>query len=149
MITLALAASLPESFPGRDFILVTAIAVILATVLAGAVARRPDPLDRAAAPESDQPRLSMSEAQAVIAKVQYELMAKRAYNAAGELVHPMLLDIHRHKAEDMARYARHADEYKPHLVARSDTVLALIAAGRTGSCASIAPATSTSTRCTN
>ena len=44
----------------------------------------------------------MSEAQAVIAKVQYELMAKRAYNAAGELVHPMLLDIHRHKAEDMA-----------------------------------------------
>ena len=73
----------------------------------------------------------MSEAQAVIAKVQYELMAKRAYNAAGELVHPMLLDIHRHKAEDMARYARHADEYKPHLVARSDTVLALIAAGRT------------------
>ncbi|HDR9482928.1 TPA: Na+/H+ antiporter [Burkholderia aenigmatica] len=131
VITLALAASLPDSFPGRDFILVTAIAVILATVLVqgqslGAVIR----WTGLTAPESDKPRLSMSEAEAAIARVQYELMAKLAYNEAGELVHPMLLDIHKHKAEDMARYARHADEYKPHLDARADTVLELIAAGR-------------------
>ena len=33
VVTLALALSVPEKFPGRDFILVTAFAVIFGTVL--------------------------------------------------------------------------------------------------------------------
>jgi CPA1 family monovalent cation:H+ antiporter len=33
VVTLAVALSVPESFPGRDFMLVTAFAVILVTVL--------------------------------------------------------------------------------------------------------------------
>lgn len=131
VITLALAASLPETFPGRDFILVVAFAVILTTVFGqgltlSAVIR----WTRLTAPESDEPRLSMSEAEAAIAKVQYELMEKLAYNEAGELVHPVLLNAHKQKAEGLARYAQQVEEYKPRLDAHFDAVLELVAAGR-------------------
>lgn len=131
VITLALAASLPENFPGRDFILVAAFGVILATVFIqgltmGAVIR----WTGLTAPESDKPRLSMSEAEAAIAKVQYELMERLAYNDTGELIHPMLLETHKHKAEGLARYAQQVEQYKPRLDAHFDTVLELVAAGR-------------------
>ncbi|MBN9602903.1 MAG: Na+/H+ antiporter [Afipia felis] len=131
VITLALAASLPKTFPERDFIVVTAFAVILATVFVqgltiSAVIR----WTRLTAPESDKPRLSMSEAEAAIAKVQYELIEKLAYNTAGELVHPVLLSTHKHRAENLARYSQQIEEYKPRLDAHFDMVLELVAAGR-------------------
>lgn len=69
VVTLALALSLPEGFPGRDFILVTAFAVILGTVLIqGTTLGRVIAWARLVEPESERARLTMSQAEAAMTK---------------------------------------------------------------------------------
>ena len=71
VVTLALALSVPESFPGRDTILVMAFAVILVTVLVqgaslGRVIAWLQPQEVAA----DKPRMTLNQAEASMAQVQ-------------------------------------------------------------------------------
>ena len=132
VVTLALALSLPTNFPGRDFILVTAFVVILGTVLLqgttlGALIR----WTGLVAPESDKPRLTRSEAEAVLMQAQLEVIQSQAYDASGELVHPMLLAQYTKKAAAYSRYAGQEAELSPRIHAHFDLVLAAIAAART------------------
>ena len=132
VVTLALALSLPTNFPGRDFILVTAFVVILGTVLLqgttlGALIR----WTGLVAPESDKPRLTRSEAEAVLMQAQLAVIQSQAYDASGELVHPMLLAQYTKKAAAYSRYAGQEAELSPRIHAHFDLVLAAIAAART------------------
>lgn len=131
VVTLALALSLPADFPARDFILVTAFAVILGTVLIqgttlGLLIRwtglKP--------PESDKSRLSMSEAEATLMQAQLKVIQALAYDANGELVHPMLLEQYTRKAAAYCNYAGQELALTPRIHAHFDLVLAAIAAAR-------------------
>jgi len=131
VVTLAVALSVPESFPGRDFMLVTAFAVILVTVLVqgttlGLIIRWARPVE----PETQRTRLSMSQAEAAMAERQFKVVEAKAYAADGTLVHPQLLDRYRRRASASKNYAGNEDQYQPALQAHFDLVLEVVAAGR-------------------
>lgn len=131
VVTLAVALSVPATFPGRDFMLVAAFAVILATVLIqgmslGSVIRWAGLREA----ESEAPRLTMSEAEASMAQVQFQIIEARAYDDKGELIHPRLLERYQRKATMSQKYAAEEDAHRPMLHAHFDLVLAAVAAGR-------------------
>lgn len=131
VITLALALSVPEGFPGRDFILVTAFAVIVGTVLIqGTTLGRLIQWAGLSEQDADKPRLTLPEAEAVMGKAQLAAVERLAYDDAGELVHPMLLEHYRRRTEAVANLAERNEELKPRLHAHFDVVLEAIAAGR-------------------
>jgi CPA1 family monovalent cation:H+ antiporter len=131
VVTLALALSVPESFPGRDFILVTSFAIILGTVLLqGTTLGRLIAWARLTEPESAKPRFSMSQAEAAMAQAQWATIQTLAYDREGNLIHPQLLKRYQVRAEKIVDYAEHTDDYTPQLQAHFDVVLHAVATGR-------------------
>jgi monovalent cation/hydrogen antiporter len=131
VVTRAVALSVPADLPGRDFMLVVAFAVILATVLVqgttlGVVIRwlRPPEAGAHVAP------LTMSQAEAAMAQAQAKLVESRAYAEDGSLIHPQLLETYRRRATISERYAGNEAQFQPRLQAHFDLVLAANAAGR-------------------
>jgi CPA1 family monovalent cation:H+ antiporter len=131
VVTLALALSVPEGFPGRDFILVAASVVILGTVLVQAttLGRVIAWANLSEAP-SDKPPLTMNEAEAAMAQVQLVTIEQGAYDGDGQLIHPRLLERYQRKATASVDYAARPDHYSPMLHAHFDLVLAAVATGR-------------------
>jgi CPA1 family monovalent cation:H+ antiporter len=132
VVTLAVALSVPADFPGRDFMLVTAFAVILGTVLIqgttlGGLIRWAGLSES----EADRARLTMSQAEAAMAQAQASLVEQRAYDADGKLIHPRLLERYQRKASSLADYATREEDFGPMLHAHFDLVLEAIAAART------------------
>ncbi len=131
VVTLALALSLPESFPGRDFILVTSFAVILGTVLIqGTTLGRIIEWAGLVEPESERARLTMAQAEAAMAKAQLVTVQGLAYDTSGNLIHPQLLKRYQVRAERSADYVERIDHYTPLLHAHFDVVLEAVATGR-------------------
>ncbi|MDL2409232.1 Na+/H+ antiporter [Rhizobium calliandrae] len=131
VVTLALALSLPEGFPGRDFILVTSFAVILGTVLVqGTTLGRVIDWAALTEPESEKARLTMSQAEAAMAKAQLATVQSRAYDSQGNLIHPQLLERYQRRAVMIVDYAERTEHYVPMLQAHFDVVLAAVATGR-------------------
>jgi CPA1 family monovalent cation:H+ antiporter len=131
VVTLAVALSVPEGFPGRDFILVASFAVIIGTVLIqgttlGGVIR----LMRLEEPASDRARLSMSEAEAAMAQAQLRVVEVHAHDGDGTLLHPRLLERYQRHATLSASYAGQEEEHAHILHAHFDLVLKAVAAGR-------------------
>ncbi len=132
VVTLAVALSVPQDFPGRDLMLVTAFAVILGTVLIqgttlGLVIRWAGLSD----PLTDRPALTISQTEAAIARIQVAHVEQRAYDADGELVHPRLLATYQSKAKVTTNYAGREAHYEEDVQAHFDLILEAIAAGRT------------------
>ncbi|APG87566.1 Na+/H+ antiporter protein (plasmid) [Sinorhizobium americanum CCGM7] len=131
VVTLALALSLPEGFPGRDFILVTSFAVILGTVLVqGTTLGRVISWAKLTEPESEKARLTMSQAEAAMAQAQLEIVQSRAYDSEGNLIHPQLLERYQRRAVAIVDYAERTEHYVPVLHAHFDVVLEAVATGR-------------------
>ena len=131
VITLALALSVPEGFPGRDFILVAAFVVILGTVFVQATTLG-RVIDWAGLSEaiSDKPHLTMSQTEAAIARAQLATMERTAYDADGHLIHPRLLEQYQKKARVVTEYAERPEEHSPNVHAHFDMVLVAVASGR-------------------
>lgn len=132
VVTLAVALTLPAAMPGRDFMLVTAFAVILVTVLVqgmtlGALIRLVGISDD----EVRHHRLSASEAEAAMMTAQRKAVEAMAYDADGALVHPQLLERYTQRAAAAASYAGSEDEHTDRINAHYDVILAANAAGRT------------------
>lgn len=131
VVTLALALSVPEGFPGRDFILVTSFAVILGTVLVqGTTLGRVIDWARLTEPESEKARLTMSQAEAAMAKAQLVTVQSQAHDSEGNLIHPQLLERYQRRAVTIVDYAARTEKYTPVLQAHFDVVLAAVATGR-------------------
>lgn len=131
VVTLALALSVPEGFPGRDFILVTAFAVIAGTVLLqGTTLGRVIAWAGLSESDAERPRLTMNQAEAAVAVVQAERVRDLAYDGEGQLIHPMLLERYQRRASASADYAAEAEQLAPLLHAHFDVVLEAVAAGR-------------------
>ncbi|RVT89373.1 Na+/H+ antiporter [Sphingomonas crocodyli] len=131
VVTLAVALSVPQDFPGRDLMLVTAFAVILGTVLIqgttlGWLIRKLAP----PASADDHCRLTLNQAEASIARAQVALLETRAYDGDGNLIHPRLLDSYQRRASITDRYVVEAAEMRSGLIAHFDMVLELVAVGR-------------------
>ncbi|MEO7755511.1 MAG: sodium:proton antiporter, partial [Dokdonella sp.] len=131
VVTLALALSVPDGFPGRDFILVTSFVVILGTVLlqATTLGRLIDWAKLIESP-TDKARITMSQAEAAMAQMQLVTVERSAHDGDGNLIHPKLLERYRRKATMIVDYAERPDHYSPMLHAHFDVVLAAIATGR-------------------
>lgn len=131
VVTLALALSVPEGFPGRDFILVTSFAVILGTVLIqGTTLGKVIEWAGLSESISERPRLSMSQAEMTMAQAQFATVQERAYDGDGKLIHPQLLDKYQRRAVAIVDYAERTEHYTPMLHAHFDLVLEIVAAGR-------------------
>ncbi|MBG0511609.1 Na+/H+ antiporter [Agrobacterium sp. MOPV5] len=131
VVTLALALSLPEDFPGRDFILVTSVTVILGTVLVqGTTLGRVILWAQLSEAESEKAPLTISQAEAAMAQAQFMTIQKLAYDPEGELIHPQLLQQYERRATAMIDYAARTEEYAPTLHAHFDIILAAVATGR-------------------
>ncbi|SFL30728.1 Na+/H+ antiporter [Lysobacter sp. cf310] len=131
VVTLALALSVPQGFPGRDFILVTSFAVILGTVLLqGMTLGRVIAWARLSEPETEKPRMTMSQAEAAMAQAQFATVRALAYDGAGELIHPKLLAQYERKSVAIVDYAARTEHYLPLLHAHFDVVLEAVASGR-------------------
>lgn len=131
VVTLALALSLPEDFPGRDFILVMAFAVIMGTVLIqGTTLGRIIAWAGLGGIEPERAPMTMSEAEASMAQVQFTTVQGLAYDENGELIHPQLLKRYEHRLAASVKYAESTEKYSPLLHAHFDVVLKAVAAGR-------------------
>lgn len=131
VVTLAVALTLPETVPGRDFMLVAAFAVILVTVLLqgttlGAVIR----LCGLVEDESGGPKLTASQAEAAMMEAQRKAVETLAYDGEGKLIHPQLLDTFARRATMAARYVGNERLHKDNINAHFDVILAAVAAGR-------------------
>lgn len=131
VVTLAVALSVPANLPGRDFMLVAAFAVILVTVLLqgttlGLFIRWLKPPEAGAhiAP------LTMSDAEASMARAQLRAVEQKAYDAEGKLLHPVLLERYQRRAAQSANYAANTVDMLPVLNAHFDMVLVAVAAAR-------------------
>ena len=131
VVTLALALSLPEGFPSRDFILVTSFAAILATVLVqGTTLGRVIAWAKLTEHDAEKARLTMSEAEAAMAQAQLTTIQSLAYDAEGKLIHPRLLEQYQRRATAIVDYAARTEHYVPVLHAHFDVVLEAVASGR-------------------
>ncbi|HET7845513.1 MAG TPA: Na+/H+ antiporter [Xanthomonadales bacterium] len=131
VVTLALALSVPEGFPGRDFILAASFAVIFATLLLhgttlGRVIRWANLVER----DDAKPRMTMAQAEASMARAQLAVVAKLAHDGDGKVIHPRLLESYTHRARAVDNYAAETERLMPVLHAHFDVVLAAVAAGR-------------------
>lgn len=129
VVTLAVALALPQQMPGRDLMLVTAFAVIFATVVVqGTTLRwlvgviRPVDVDPPA-------KMELPAAEAAIAAAKTIAVEAHAYHD-GVLIHPQLLEQYRRRLEVTDRYAVDADAFMANLDSHFDVILAAIAAGR-------------------
>ncbi|WP_114228135.1 MULTISPECIES: Na+/H+ antiporter [Sphingomonas] len=130
VVTLAVALTLPADFPGRDFILVAAFAVILMTVVVqGSTLGL---LIRAVKPEDHEPpaKVPLPQAEAAIARAKLAEAERHAYGPDGEVVHPQLLDMYQKRAAATEKYARDADGFMDNIRGHFDIMLKALAAGR-------------------
>ncbi|OJY06235.1 MAG: Na+/H+ antiporter [Rhizobiales bacterium 63-22] len=131
VVTLAVALTLPETMPGRDFMLVTAFAAIFATVLIqgmtlGTLIRWLGVKET----EASHASLSLPQAEAALASAQLRTVEKHAFGEDGALIHPRLLEQYQRKASNTATYSENVDQFAADLEAHFSVVLAAIAAGR-------------------
>ena len=131
VVTLAVALSLPETMPGRDLMLVTAFAVIVATVLVqgttlGLVIRWAG----LGEDEAAKPPLDLFAAEAAMLRAQADAVERHAYSPDGTLLHPRLLDSYRRRATLSTEFTGDADDRDEAIAAHFDVVLAAVAAGR-------------------
>ncbi len=131
VVSLAAALSLPEGFPGRDFILATTFAVIMVTVLVqgGTLA----PLIRVLKLGSytvAATTLSEAAARARMATAQIEAVQTLSHMPDGTQLHPRLLEQYGYRARAAARFAAAVEDLTAPRRAHFTVVLAAIAAGR-------------------
>jgi CPA1 family monovalent cation:H+ antiporter len=130
VVTLAVALTLPETMPGRDLMLVTAFAVIFATVVMqgtslGWLIRRVAPVDK------DPPaKMSMAQSEEAIARARNQAVETNAYASDGTLIHPQMLEQSRKRLAAIQRYAEDADGFMENARPHFDVILRSIAAGR-------------------
>ena len=131
VVTLAVALSLPEDMPGRDFMLLVAFGVILVTVVLqgstlGLVIRAVGVRPTAA----DDPPLDIIAAEQAMMRAQLSAVETHARDADGTLRHPRLLEAYSRRVSVSETYAGTAEERTLAIADHFDIVIAAVAAGR-------------------
>ena len=132
VVSLAAALSLPESFPGRDFILTVTFAVILMTILVQGATLAPLArlLFGTGFTSVNASKLSEAEARARVAAAQLAAVEKQSLNPDGSHRHPRLLEQYSFRVRASSRFSEETEALTPHRVDHFTVVLAAISAGR-------------------
>jgi CPA1 family monovalent cation:H+ antiporter len=132
VVSLAAALSLPDGFPGRDFILFVTFAVILVTVLVQGTTLAP--LARLVSNTrftmTSKSKLTEHEARARVAKAQLEAVEKVSLQPDGTHRHPRLVEQFSYRVRATSRFSEEHDSLTPRRVEHFTTVLAANNAGR-------------------
>lgn len=132
VVSLAVALSLPDGFPGRDFILAVTFAVILVTVLVQGTTLAP--LVRlvlrgeftAQRPSS----LTEEQARARVATAQLAAVEAQSLNPDGSHRHPRLFEQYSYRVRAATRFSEEKDALAAHRIDHYNAVLSANAAGR-------------------
>ena len=130
VVTLAVALTLPPQMPGRDFMLVTAFAVIFATVVIqgtslGRVINWVKPVD-----EEPPAPLDLPSGEAAVARARHAEIERNAYDSDGTLQHPLSLEQSARRLAATERYAQDSEGAMEGFREHFDLQLRGIAAGR-------------------
>jgi CPA1 family monovalent cation:H+ antiporter len=132
VVSLAAALSLPEGFPGRDFILAVTFAVILVTVLVQGATLAPlvRLLSSSGFTSSNAAKLSEAEARARVAAAQLAAVEKESLGSDGSHRHPRLVEQYSYRVRALSRFSEQTEALTPRRVDHFTAVLAAISAGR-------------------
>ena len=132
VVSLAAALSLPEDFPGRDFIITATFAVILVTVMVQGSTLAPlvRLLLKPGFASLETSKLSENEARARVAHAQLAAIEKASLNDDGTQKHPRLLEQYTYRASAATRFNAEADVLQTHRVDHFGAILDAIVAGR-------------------
>ncbi|APH53761.1 Na+/H+ antiporter nhaP [Granulibacter bethesdensis] len=132
VVSLVAALSVPETMPGRDFILIATFLVILVTVLVQGTTLEPliRLLRLSGAEELKMKRHSEDRAWARMTAAQYRAIQKASHTPDGQERHPRLLEQYAHRASVASIYAKNPEEHRPHEIAHFMAILEAIKAGR-------------------
>lgn len=130
VVTLAIALTLPLEMPGRDLMLVSAFAVIFATVIIQGSSLAW--LIRLVRPVDTEPpaAVHMAGAEVAITRARAAVIETMAHGPDGEVLHPVILETSRRRLEFMERYAADAETVMKDLKSSFDVTLSAHAAGR-------------------
>lgn len=139
VVSLAIALSLPETLPGRNFILLTTFVVILVTVLGQGSTLGPLiramrlPSSNLALSENGEagtPMLGEIEARLRVADAQLAVVQTLAYDDAGVLQHPRLLEQYEYRQAVIRQVQASVGGMPGARTAHFDVIVAAVAAGR-------------------
>lgn len=132
VVSLAIALSLPEEFPGRDFILAVTFAVILVTVLLQGTTLAP--LARLLVKGDftlvQSSHLTEAQARVRVASAQLAALEKESRQPDGTHRHPRLIEQYSYRVNAARRFSEESETLAPHRVDHYSAVLAANAAGR-------------------
>jgi Na+/H+ antiporter len=131
VVTLAAALSLPTGLPGRDFVLVSAFAVILVTVLVQGTTLGPliKTLRLSGADELALRQETSHHAWARMMQAQYDSVAQSSRQPDGTELHPRLLEQYGRRASLARSYL---DDPEPHQAAKIEHHTAVVRAIKAG-----------------
>ncbi|MDB5620296.1 Na+/H+ antiporter [Tardiphaga sp.] len=132
VVSLAIALSLPEGFPGRDFILAVTFAVILVTVLVQGTTLAPlvRLLVKGDFSLVQTSQLTEAQARARVATAQFAALEAESLNPDGSHRHPRLMEQYSYRVNAAKRFSEESETLMPHRVDHYNAVLAANAAGR-------------------
>jgi len=133
VVSLAAALSLPETFPGRDFILAISFVVILVTVLVQGTTLGPliQAFGISKLPHMRSNKLlTLSQARHRMINVQLDAIKKVSTQEDGTERHPRLIEQYTHRATISRKFSASEEELRPHRDAHFTTILSAISAGR-------------------
>ncbi|UZE49589.1 Na+/H+ antiporter [Rhodopseudomonas sp. P2A-2r] len=132
VVSLAVALSLPEGFPGRDFILAVTFVVILVTVLVQGTTLAPLVRLVLRGDFTAQHRSTLTEEQtrARVATAQLAAVEVQSLNPDGSHRHPRLFEQYSYRVRAATRFSEEKDTLAPHRIDHYNAVLAANAAGR-------------------
>ena len=132
VVSLAIALSLPEEFPGRDFILAVTFAVILVTVLLQGTTLAPlvRLLVKGDFTLVQSSQLTEAQARARVAAAQLAALEKESLNPDGTHRHPRLMEQYSYRVNAAKRFVEESETLAPHRIDHYSAVLAANAAGR-------------------
>lgn len=131
VVTLAVALSLPQAMPGRDFILVVAFGVILVTVIVqGSTLGRMIGWAGIRRTGDDATPMGMHDAELAMALAQLSIVERRSRDPHGNVAHPHLLERYSRRASLADGLEGTAVERENAISEHYDIIIAAVSAGR-------------------
>jgi Na+/H+ antiporter len=131
VVTLAVALSLPEQMPARDFMLLAAFGVIFVTVVVqGSTLGLMIRISGIRQTEAEAAPMSVIAAENAVRRAQLAAVEQLARDSEGTVIHPRLLDHYSRRVSVAESFQGPSEARASAIAAHFDVVIASVAAGR-------------------